>query len=496
MNILLVYPQYPDSFWSFRHAIRFISKKASIPPLGLITVSAMLPVRWNKKLVDLNIAKLKVSDILWADYIFISAMHIQKESVNEIIKTCQKYKKAIVAGGPLFTQEYHNYPQVDHLILNEAEITAPRFLDDLEKNKQPQHIYRAEDHEYADLSLSPVPDYHLLSRKHYAFMNLQITRGCPFGCDFCEITSLLGRKVRMKPVSNVIRELDLLYKLKWRGGVFIVDDNFIGRRREVKDHLLPAIDSWMRRHQYPFMFTTQSSIDLADDNELLGAMVHAGFTSTFIGIETPAEESLQECNKSQNKNRDMLESVRKIQRAGLLVSGGFIVGFDSDKPSIFQKQVDFIQESGIVAAMVGLLNAPRNTQLFKRLLTEKRLISEPSGSNTDMSMNFVPTMPFAELLNGYRKIIQNIYSVQPYYKRIKQLLTHYKRPKMGRTRIKFNQLSGFAKSVVIIGILNKGRFEYWKLLFWALYYRPGLLIEAVTFAVYGYHFRKVYKIKN
>jgi radical SAM superfamily enzyme YgiQ (UPF0313 family) len=416
--------------------------------------------------------------------------------VNEIIEICQENKKKIVAGGPLFTQEYLNYPQIDHLILNEAEITIPKFLDDLKNRKEPQHIYHSEKHEYAEMSLSPIPDYHLLSMKSYASMSIQIARGCPFGCDFCEITSLLGRKVRMKPVSHVLRELDLLYQLKWRGTVSIVDDNFIGRRLEVRDHLLPSIGNWSKLHKYPFTFSTQSSIDLADDVELMNLMVSAGINSTFIGIETPAEESLQECNKSQNNNRNLLDSIHKIQQSGLQVSGGFIVGFDSDEPSIFQKQIDFIQQSGIVSAMVGLLNAPKNTRLFQRLKAEKRLISEPTGSNTDMTINFIPKMPSPILINGYKKIIHNIYSIQPYYRRIKQLLKQYRKPYVSKSRIKFSYLVGFVKSVVVIGILNKGRVEYWKLLFWTLFKRPTLFMEAVTFAVYGYHFRKVYQINE
>ncbi|MDA3893436.1 MAG: radical SAM protein [Salinivirgaceae bacterium] len=344
MNILLVYPQYPDTFWSFRNALRFISKKAAVPPLGLITVSAMLPKNWNKKLVDLNVSKLLATDIEWCDFVFISAMYVQKESVAELIKKCTSANKKIVAGGPLFTQEYKNYPQIDHFILNEAELTLAPFLNDLEAGKPLKRIYRTR--EYADLKTSPIPDYQLLNLNAYAFMNIQITRGCPFACDFCEITTLLGHKVRMKSAVQITSELDRLYNLKWRGPIAIVDDNFIGNKKVIKSSMLPAMKTWMKDHRYPFTFNAQASIDLAD-NELMKLMTDTGFNSTFIGIESPSEEVLHSCNKVQNKNRDLLHCVKKIQQNGLQVSGGFIVGFDSDQPSVFQKQIEFIQKSGL-----------------------------------------------------------------------------------------------------------------------------------------------------
>jgi len=490
MKVLLVFPQYPASFWSFKYALRFISKKAAVPPLGLITVSAMLPDSWQKKLVDMNVSSLKTSDILWADYVFISAMYIQKESVSNIIEECQKHKIKIVAGGPLFTQEYENYPQIDHFILNEAELTLPPFLKDLESGKLPERVYKTG--EYADIKLTPVPDYHLLSMKDYAFMNFQVSRGCPFQCDFCEITTLLGHKVRMKATEQIIKELDTLYDLNWRGPVVIVDDNFIGDKKIIKNDLLPAMKKWMQTHKYPFVFNAETSVNLADDEDLMSLMVEAGFTSTFVGIETPEEESLQQCNKKQNRNRDLLDSVKKMQNAGLQVAGGFIVGFDSDTPEVFQRQIDFIQQSGIVAAMVGLLNAPKNTKLYKRLESENRLTTEATGNNCDSSMNFVPKMNSVDLMEGYKKIIHNIYATKPYYSRIRQFLLNYKRVHGKQMKIEFFHVGAFLKSMIIIGMLNKGRREYWKLMLWTLLRRPGLLIDAITFAVYGYHFRIIY----
>lgn len=493
MNILLIYPECPDSFWSFKHALKFISKKAAVPPLGLITVSAMLPSTWQKRLVDMNIATLQVKDIQWADYVFISAMYIQKESLNEVIDKCRKYNKKIVAGGPLFTQEYIHYPNIDHFILNEAEITLPLFINDL-KAGQLQRLYKT--NKYAAMKMTPVPDYYLLERGKYALMNIQVTRGCPFSCDFCEITTLLGHKVRMKNTSQVIDELEALYNLKWRGPVSIVDDNFIGNKKEIKNNLLPAMRKWMQKHRYPFEFTTQASINLADDDELMSMMIETGINATFIGIETPDEVSLQDCNKIQNKNRDMLQSVKKMQKAGIQVSAGFIVGFDSDSPTVFQRQIDFIQQSGIVTAMVGLLNAPKNTRLYQRLKEENRLTTEATGNNTDFSMNFIPKMNSKELLEGYKKIIQNIYTTKPFYNRLQQALLDYNCLYRRKVKVNLSLLGAFFKSVFIIGILNKGRFAYWKLVIWTLFNRPGSIIDAITYTVYGYHFRTIYGLRN
>lgn len=494
MNILLVYPQYPDTYWSFRHALRFISKKAAVPPLGLLTVSAMLPEAWNKKLVDMNVTGLQTQDILWADYVFISAMYIQKDSVNKVIEECVKLKRKMVAGGPLFTQEFENYPQIDHFVLNEAEITLPLFLEDLEIGRVPGKIYRTD--RYADLCSTPVPDFSLLSMKDYASMSVQVSRGCPYACDFCEITSLLGHKVRMKNTARFISELDALYNLNWRGAVSVVDDNLIGNKHQVKKDLLPAMREWMQKHKYPFNFSAQTSINLADDEELMTLMIEAGFTSTFIGIETPDEISLDSCNKVQNKNRNLLGSVKKIQNTGFEVSAGFIVGFDSDTRSVFERQINFIQQSGIVTAMVGLLNAPKHTKLYNRLEAENRLTKEATGSNTDYSMNFVPKMNYAELLDGYKTIIHNIYSTKPYYKRIRQFMKNYKPRNFGQPKIQLLSLVALLKLIIVIGIINKGRAEYWKFFAWTLLRRPALFSDAMTFAVYGYHFRTVFGLRK
>ncbi len=493
MNVLLVSPHFPDSFWSFKHAMRFISKKAAEPPLGLITVSAMLPAGWKKKLVDMNVSPLSEKDIQWADFVFISAMQIQQHSVNLVIDECLKSGAKIVGGGPLFTQDYENYPQVDYLVLNEAEITLPLFLRDLKEGK-PNRIYKTD--EFPDIAITPVPDFHLLDRNHYASMSIQISRGCPYSCEFCNIAALNGHEVRTKSRRQILAELETLYELNWRGPVFIVDDNFIGNKKLIKYELLPAMKDWMIKHAFPFTFTTEASINMADDEALLTLMAETGFNSVFIGIETPEETSLVECNKVQNKNRDLVHSIRTIQQSGIQVSGGFIVGFDSDSPSVFQRQIDLIQQSGIVSAMVGLLNAPKHTRLYKRLEAENRLTHESSGNNTDLTMNFIPRMNYHELMHGYKKIIHDIYSTKPYYKRIRKSLLNYQPNKNKPSKITFAGLSALFKSIYIIGILNKGRRAYWKLLMWTLFMRPALVVEAVTYSIYGYHFRKVYGLQG
>jgi len=453
----------------------------------------MLPRDWQKKIVDLNVSAFLSKDIQWADFVFISAMSIQSKSVNKIITECKKYGATIVAGGPLFTAAYESYPEVDHLVLNEAEITLPQFLRDIEAG-HPKRIYMTS--EFPPISETPVPDYRLLSMKHYASMNIQFSRGCPFACDFCEITSLYGNKVRIKQTSQIINELDELYALNWRGLVFFVDDNFIGNKRILKSDLLPALKDWMQKRKYPFKFFTEASINLADDDELLQLMTQSGFDSVFIGIETPEENSIEECKKVQNKNRNLLQNIKKIQHAGLQVSAGFIVGFDNDSPSIFQRQIDFIQQSGIVSAMVGLLNAPKNTGLYKRLKAENRLLHESSGNNTDLGINFIPKMNYQDLLDGYRKIIREIYSIKPYYQRIRKFLLNFKPRFNNPVKISFPYIIAFFKSLLIIGFVHKGRSDYWKLLFWCLFRRPNKVAYAVTFAIYGYHYRKIFNLMN
>ena len=490
MKILLVYPEYPDTFWSFKHALKFISKKATYPPLGLLTVAAMLPKIWKKKFIDMSTSTLNDKDIKWADYVFISAMSIQKESVKDVIAKCKNLRAKIVAGGPLFTTGYEDFEGVDYFILNEAEITLPLFLEDLEKG-HPKHIYTSK--KWADLHTTPVPLWELTDLNQYASMCLQYSRGCPFNCEFCDVTLLFGHKMRLKTKEQVIAELESLYFRGWRGGVFIVDDNFIGNKAKLKKELLPAMIDWMKARKHPFTFTTQVSVNLSDDDELMRLMVQAGFGSVFVGIETPNEESLIECNKVQNKNRDLIACVKKMQKFGLMVSGGFIVGFDNDPPSIFDRLIEFIQKSGILSAMVGLLNAPRGTALYKRMLKEHRLLKDVSGDNTDLSINFIPSMDYKELLNGYKRILHTIYSPKNYYARMLTLLKNIKPLEKKKYQFHFCYLTAFFKSIWHLGIIGEERFYYWKLFFWSLIRRPQYFPLFITYAIYGFHFRKIFK---
>lgn len=490
MNILLVNPKTPDTYWSFKHALRFIAKKALNPPLGLITVAAMLPADWQKKLVDLNVEVLRDKDLHWADYVFISAMSVQQDSVREIIKRCKIKQKKMVAGGPLFTGEPENFREIDHLVLNEAEITFPQFLSDLLQDRA-KKIYRTE--QYAPMENSPVPEYTLLDHSKYAQLNIQYSRGCPFDCEFCEITALLGRKVRTKSSRQILQELENIYNVGYRGNIFIVDDNFIGNKKKLKNELLPAIIRWNKSKDYPFDFTTEASINLSDDPELMDLMTKAGFVKVFVGIESPDEGSLEECGKKLNKQRDLIQCINRIQSTGMEVMAGFIVGFDNDSPSIFQRQIDFIQQSGIITAMVGLLIAPNNTRLYKRLSDEGRITKYSSGDNTGYSINFIPKMDKEVLLAGYQTILNNIYSSKAFYQRVILFLKDFQPRIKSRTSITFDKLLALLRSIIILGILKKNQLYYWRLFFWSLINRPKLFPLAITYSIYGYHFKKVFR---
>lgn len=488
MNILLVYPMFPDTFWSFKHALKFVSKKASFPPLGLLTIAAMLPKKWDCKLIDMNIHELYDYDLLRADFVFISAMSIQKASTDDVIKRCKKVNAKIVAGGPLFTSSFEYYDEVDHLVLNEAEITLPQFLIDLE-NKNPVHIYSSD--EWANILNTPIPRWNLIDLKNYSSMNLQYSRGCPFDCDFCDITVLFGRKPRTKNKDQVLAELDALYFAGWKGSVFFVDDNFIGNKAKLKKEILPSIIRWNKKRNYPFYYNTEVSINLADDDNLMELIVEAGFEAVFVGIESPNEDSLIECNKIQNRNRDLIQSVSKIQSAGLEVQGGFIVGFDNDPPFIFDKLTNFIQDSGIITAMVGLLNAPKGTKLQKRLLEEGRLLNDFTGNNTDFSINFIPHMDSEDLIYGYKKILNTIYSPKFFYDRVMRFLKNFEPKQKNVFHLNSNYIIALFRSIFKLGIVGEERFYYWKLFFWTLFRKPQLFSMAILFSIYGFHFKKI-----
>jgi len=494
LKILLVYPEYPDTFWSFKYALKFSPRKALNPPLGVVTVAAMLPKEWEKKVIDMNITRLTDKDIKWADYVFISAMVVQKKSAREAINRCKKLNAKVVAGGPLFTEAYKifDFDDVDYLVLNEAEITLPPFLEDLEKGC-PKHIYQTDQH--PDITTTPIPLWSLIDLNKYASITIQYSRGCPYNCEFCDIIILDGHKPRTKSRDQMLAELDALYNQGYRGSVFIVDDNFIGNKKKLKADILPAMIQWMEEKEYPFRFLTEASLNLADDEELMQLMSDAGFNNVFVGIETPNEESLIECNKFTNRNRDLVASVKKLQNYGFEVMGGFIVGFDSDPISIFNSQINFIQKSGIVTAMVGLLNAPVETRLWHRLKKENRILPSGSGDNTDIETNLIPKMNFEVLVNGYKQILRTIYAPKQFYERIQTFFKEYKPNEKVGSKLKLEAyiIKGLFKSVFILGIKDKFRVYYWKLVLSTLVKYPRRLSLAITLAAQGFHFRKVYE---
>lgn len=487
MKILLVYPEFPDTFWSFKHALKFINKKINNPPLGLLTISALLPDHWERKLVDTNIHRLSDRDIEWADMIFLSAMDVQRKSVKKIIKQVKTKGKPIVAGGPLFTGEYESFPLIDTFILNEGEITLPEFLHDIEMGIAPKRLYTTD--KFANIKQTPAPDISLLEMNEYDCMSIQFSRGCPFQCDFCNVTALLGHTPRTKSVQQIINELDQLYDAGWRRNIFFVDDNFIGNKKFIKDEILPALIEW-KRGKEGCHFITEASINLADDEELMDMMAQAGFVDVFIGIETPIEDSLIECNKKQNSNRDLIQSVKTIQAHGMQVMAGFIVGFDNDPNDVFDRLINFIQESGIVTAMVGLLQAPYGTKLYSRLSNEGRLLKEMTGDNADGTTNIITKMNPSILRTGYFKIMESIYSPNFLYPRIKTFLKQYS-PQLNSPRLHFDEISAFFKTIFLMGFNFREARYYWDLLFWTLRNDIKKVPVAVTLTIYGYHFRKI-----
>lgn len=492
MKALLIYPRYPDTFWSYKHALPFIHKKASLPPLGLLTVSSLLPKTWEKKLIDLNVCELKDEDIRSANIVFISSMIVQINSVKEIIKKIKPFGKFIVAGGPLFSALYKDFPGVDCFVLNEGEITIPLFLKDLESGKV-KYIYKSD--ERPDITKTPIPDWSLINLNDYASMSVQISRGCPYSCDFCDIIVMNGRIPRVKEVSQVIAELDAIYNTGWRSSVFVVDDNFIGNRKKVK-LILEEIAKWMEKHDRPFLLSTEASITVADDIEIVNLLKKSNFNGLFVGIETPEEESLKSCGKFQNTRKDLKEKVKFLQRNGLEVKGGFIIGFDTDTGNTFQKMTDFIQNSGIVTAMVGLLHALPKTKLYKKLEKDGRILNSASGNNTDSTLNFIPVMNKETLINGYRKVLNSIYNPRNYYNRIIIYLNEYREFAKGSKLSLSLKINAISKSIWQMGVIDKGKLYFWKMIFWTLLHKPKLISEAITQSIYGYHYRTVLLGKN
>ena len=488
MKVLLVYPEFPNTYWSFKHALPFAGKRSAYPPLGLLTLSSMLPATWEKRLVDMNVRRLRDSDIEGADMVFASAMIVQQDSLREVIDRCKALGKRIAVGGPFVSTGMEHVDDADFLFPGEAELTVPEFVRDFEMGV-PQHVYQTD--AKPDLTTSPIPDFGLVQMSRYSSMAIQYSRGCPFNCEFCDIIEIYGRVPRTKTNEQMLAELDAIYRTGWRGALFIVDDNFIGNKKNVRK-LMPALCEWMERHDQPFRLFTEASINLADDDELLAMMKRANFRRVFLGIETPVEESLKETQKGQNTKRNLIESVRRIQSYGIEVMAGFIVGFDSDPADIFQRQIDFIRESAIPMAMVGILSALPDTQLWRRLEKEGRLLSEGAGTNTEASLNFIPKMDRQTLIDGYKTIMRTIYSPEEYYERVRASLKNtFSSSYYPAKTFKMEYVLGFFRVLFKLGMFDSARTEFWRFLRRVYSERRDLLGDAVVLAVMGYHFRKI-----
>ena len=486
MKILLIYPPTPETFWSFKYVLRFVSKRSTFPPLGLLTVAALLPPEWDLKLVDMNVRALTDEDLRWPDYVMVGAMIVHKAAVSEVMERCRSFSKPIIAGGPLFSSGRDAFPHIQHFVVGEAEDLMPQLVEDL-RSGTPKPLYSGSHR--PDITRTPAPRWDLIDPGQYVTMSVQFSRGCPFDCEFCDIPGMNGHTPRTKTPAQLVAELEQLRLRGWKNMVFVVDDNFIGNKKHTKELLWALID-WRARTRTPMGFLTEASANLADDPELCDLMVRAGFKKVFVGIETPSAESLVECRKSQNCHRDLGETIKILQRAGLEVMGGFIVGFDHDGDDIFKRQFEFIQKSGVVTAMVGLLTALPETRLYRRLLAEGRLESDSTGNNTEARLNFRPKLNREFLINGYRDLMKRLYEPRHYYKRIRILLERQK-PRGPRLRVSRPELEAFVKSLWLLGVWHRGRLAYWRLFVTSLLRRPRQFPKAMELAIIGYHFRRM-----
>ncbi len=491
-KVLLVYPEIPTTYWSYRHALAFIGKKAPIPPLGLLTVAALMPRDFECRLADMNTGPLSDEDLIEADLVFISAMMVQQQSFEEVVARCRTMGKIVVAGGPYPTSSWEKIRGVDHFVLNEAEITLPVFLKDYGSGRA-RPVYTAA--EKPDITLTPVPRFDLADMRYYSTVPLQFSRGCPFNCEFCDIIEMFGRTPRCKTPEQFLREMQSVYDGGFRGPVFIVDDNFIGNKIRVKA-LLRGIITWQKSHGYPFTLSTEASINLAQDDELLELMAEAGFLMVFVGIESPVKESLAVAGKKQNLKTGMLESIEKIQRKGIEVTGGFIIGFDADPEDIFDRQTEFIQEAAVPTAMIGLLMALPGTQLYRRLESEGRIVNECGGNNTHVfDLNFTPVLPREMILDGYKKVLSSVYDPANYFKRCASLLERFPRcrgvfPGAVTRRASLVELRALIRSLLRQGFSSYGA-HYFRFLARVIMKNPRFFTRAMGMAVEGYHFFRI-----
>jgi radical SAM superfamily enzyme YgiQ (UPF0313 family) len=492
VNALLVYPRFPPSYWGFQYALELMGKRSAMPPLGLLTVAAMFPDHFRLRLVDLNVADLTDQDLDWADLVLTSTMVVQRRSLQEVIARCNRRGKPVAVGGPHPTSFFSEIPDADYYLLDEVEETFPRFLADWQAGRA-QRIYRPA--AKPAITRTPVPRFDLLDLGAYSSMALQFSRGCPFDCEFCDITKLFGRLPRTKSNQQVLAELDRLYELGWRGAVFMVDDNFIGNKRDAL-RLLPEVAAWQRARHYPFALFTEASVNLAKLDPLMEAMVDAGFNMVFLGIESPNPEALKGIRKTQNTDQGdehyLLHAMRTIQKKGLEVSGGFILGLDGDGPEVFDAQVGFIQEAGIPRAMVGLLTALRGTDLYARLEAEGRLLGESSGNNVEIALNFRPQLEERVLIDGYRRVLAALYDpgLRSYFARCWTLISNLG-PGVGGRRRRFE--AGHLLTLVRSArrqLFSRQGPAYAGFLARTLLRRPRQLPLAIRLAIMGLHFQK------
>lgn len=490
-NILLVYPEVPrNTYWSFHYALKFIKKQSSMPPLGLITVASFLPEYVNLKLVDLNIEVLNDEDMLWSDAVFISAMIVQKESMSNVIARCNQHNVPVVAGGPYATSSWNDIAGVDHVVLGEAEPVFNRFFDDFQ-NGTAKPVYS--DGSRPDITESVLPRFDLLKLEAYGSMAIQYSRGCPFKCEFCDIWKAYGNKPRLKSTGCIVKELEALYHLGWRGAVFIVDDNFIGNKQQVKHKLLPALIQWQETHDYAFRFFTEASVNIASDADLLAGMKKAAFNEVFLGIETPSIEALKETGKNQNVKTDLLTAVQTVQKYGMEVMGGFILGFDSDAADIFDRQIEFIQKAGIPQAMIGLLTALPGTNLYDRLKKENRLLNECSGNNTHhMVTNFQTRMESRQLKQGYQHVLAFLYddNLKNYFRRCSIFMNNLGPAHHFQRKIGISELKMLFKSIVKQPFTRYG-YQYVKFVLANVIRHPQIFGEVIKFAIIGHHFHTI-----
>ena len=480
-----------DSFWGYRHALPLFGKKATFPPLGLLTVAAMIPSRHSVTLVDMNVRRLAAADVQRADVVFVSAMTVHRESFREVVALCNDLGVPVVAGGPYPSTCYRDIEGVDHFIVNEAEETLASFLRDFEEGSA-KSLYCAQD--APELSSTPAPRYDLIDVSDYLNLALQFTRGCPYDCDFCEITAMFGRRIRAKTDAQFLAELEVVYRTGYRGTIFIVDDNFIGSPGRSAS-VLQAIANWQQQRAYPFSFMTQVSVDLGTRDELMDLMKEANFSLVFVGLESPFDESLRLTRKHQNLRADMLCSVRLMQAKGLVVMGGFIVGFDTDPPAIFDMQIEFITSAAIPIAMAGMLVATRGTPLHSRLEQEGRLTGDFSGDPILlMEPNFVPRMPLDVLQKGYARIIDELYAPDSYYGRCLELLARL--PKVPINRRDPSSLAKTRRRAFVIRAFlrlafSAGGLQFLRYIRAAAKINPANLPVSFLFALQGRHFMRL-----